>query len=133
MSINRVIWLNQSRWNKRHIDKKPGVNLELKIYPGCLLITARGFEHCRGEVFSDALSPILRDKFLETKHAESRRMHGTEMLASPSRFLGEMPAKLIDEVRPPRAGQPYDLRRRFAGTSTAEEEPLRQCHQPPAS
>jgi len=46
------------------------------------------------------LSPILRDKFLETKHAELRRMHGTEMLARPSRFLGEMPAKLIDEVRP---------------------------------
>jgi len=33
-------------------------------------------------------------------HAESRRMHGTEMLARPSRFLGEMPAELIDEVRP---------------------------------
>ena len=33
-------------------------------------------------------------------HAESRRMHGTEMLARPSRFLGEMPPELIDEVRP---------------------------------
>jgi DNA helicase II / ATP-dependent DNA helicase PcrA len=33
-------------------------------------------------------------------HAESRRMHGTELLARPSRFLGEMPAELIDEVRP---------------------------------
>ncbi|TAL93529.1 MAG: DNA helicase UvrD [Rhodanobacter sp.] len=33
-------------------------------------------------------------------HAESRRMHGTEMLARPSRFLGEIPAELIDEVRP---------------------------------
>ncbi|OZB62217.1 MAG: DNA helicase II [Lysobacterales bacterium 14-68-21] len=33
-------------------------------------------------------------------HAESRRMHGTEMLARPSRFLAEMPAELIDEVRP---------------------------------
>ena len=27
-------------------------------------------------------------------------MHGTEMLARPSRFLAEMPAELIDEVRP---------------------------------
>ena len=33
-------------------------------------------------------------------HAESRRMHGSEMLARPSRFLGEIPAELIDEVRP---------------------------------
>ncbi len=37
---------------------------------------------------------------LVVSHAESRRMHGTEMLARPSRFLGEMPAELIDEVRP---------------------------------
>lgn len=33
-------------------------------------------------------------------HAESRRMHGTEMLARPSRFLGEVPPSLLDEVRP---------------------------------
>ncbi|WP_266159820.1 3'-5' exonuclease, partial [Dyella silvatica] len=33
-------------------------------------------------------------------HAESRRMHGVEMLARPSRFLGEIPPELIDEVRP---------------------------------
>ena len=33
-------------------------------------------------------------------HAESRRMHGSEMLARPSRFLGEIPADLVDEVRP---------------------------------
>ncbi|MGY3041209.1 DNA helicase-2/ATP-dependent DNA helicase PcrA [Rhodanobacter sp. TND4EL1] len=37
---------------------------------------------------------------LVVSHAESRRMHGTEMLARPSRFLAEMPAELIDEVRP---------------------------------
>ena len=39
-------------------------------------------------------------KKLFVSHAESRRLHGTEMLARPSRFLGEMPAELIDEVRP---------------------------------
>ncbi len=33
-------------------------------------------------------------------YAESRRLHGTEMLARPSRFLAELPAALIDEVRP---------------------------------
>jgi DNA helicase-2/ATP-dependent DNA helicase PcrA len=40
-----------------------------------------------------------REKLI-VSHAESRRMHGTEMLARPSRFLGEIPAELIDEVRP---------------------------------
>jgi DNA helicase-2/ATP-dependent DNA helicase PcrA len=39
-------------------------------------------------------------KKLFVTHAESRRMHGTEMLARPSRFLGEIPAELVDEVRP---------------------------------
>ncbi len=33
-------------------------------------------------------------------YAESRRMHGVEMLARPSRFLSEIPPELIDEVRP---------------------------------
>jgi DNA helicase-2/ATP-dependent DNA helicase PcrA len=53
---------------------------------------------------------------LVVSHAESRRMHGTEMLARPSRFLGEMPAELIDEVRPRvhvtrplYAGRPHEI------------------------
>ncbi|RDS80267.1 ATP-dependent DNA helicase [Dyella monticola] len=33
-------------------------------------------------------------------HAESRRMHGAEMLSRPSRFLAEVPPSLLDEVRP---------------------------------
>jgi DNA helicase-2/ATP-dependent DNA helicase PcrA len=37
---------------------------------------------------------------LVVSYAESRRMHGTEMLARPSRFLAEIPASLVDEVRP---------------------------------
>jgi DNA helicase-2/ATP-dependent DNA helicase PcrA len=56
-----------------------------------------------------------REKLVVT-HAESRRMHGTEMLARPSRFLGEMPAELIDEVRPRvhvtrplYAGRPHEI------------------------
>jgi DNA helicase-2/ATP-dependent DNA helicase PcrA len=40
-----------------------------------------------------------RERLIVT-HAESRRMHGSEMLARPSRFLGEIPAELLDEVRP---------------------------------
>ncbi|RCS29418.1 DNA helicase II [Rhodanobacter denitrificans] len=53
---------------------------------------------------------------LVVSYAESRRMHGTEMLARPSRFLGEIPAELVDEVRPrvhvtlPRyAGRPHEV------------------------
>ncbi|KRE83695.1 DNA helicase II [Rhodanobacter sp. Soil772] len=56
-----------------------------------------------------------REKLIVT-HAESRRMHGAEMLARPSRFLGEMPAELIDEVRPRvhvtrplYAGRPHEI------------------------
>lgn len=39
-------------------------------------------------------------KRLIITHAESRRMHGTEMLSRPSRFLAEIPPSLVDEVRP---------------------------------
>jgi DNA helicase-2/ATP-dependent DNA helicase PcrA len=61
---------------------------------------------------------------LVVSHAESRRMHGTEMLARPSRFLGEMPAELIDEVRP----RVHVTRPMYAGrpreTSSSLEESL---------
>jgi DNA helicase-2/ATP-dependent DNA helicase PcrA len=33
-------------------------------------------------------------------HAEQRRMHGVETFATPSRFLREIPAELVEEVRP---------------------------------
>ena len=33
-------------------------------------------------------------------HAESRRLHGVESYASPSRFLAEIPAELMHELRP---------------------------------
>ncbi len=33
-------------------------------------------------------------------HAESRRLHGVESYARPSRFLGEIPPELLREVRP---------------------------------
>jgi len=33
-------------------------------------------------------------------HAEQRRLHGVETFATPSRFLREIPAELIEEVRP---------------------------------
>ncbi|MFZ0869507.1 MAG: ATP-dependent DNA helicase [Rhodanobacter sp.] len=64
-----------------------------------------------------------REKLFVT-HAESRRMHGTEMLARPSRFLGEMPAELIDEVRPRvQVSRPMYAGRQAATSSSLEEQP----------
>ncbi|HUW53927.1 MAG TPA: 3'-5' exonuclease [Rhodanobacter sp.] len=61
-------------------------------------------------------------------HAESRRMHGTEMLARPSRFLGEMPGELIDEVRPRvQVSRPLysGAARHGASTALAEDLPVK--------
>jgi DNA helicase-2/ATP-dependent DNA helicase PcrA len=40
-----------------------------------------------------------RDNLVLT-YAESRRLHGVESYARPSRFLGEIPSQLLHEVRP---------------------------------
>jgi DNA helicase-2/ATP-dependent DNA helicase PcrA len=51
---------------------------------------------------------------LVLSHAEVRRLHGQEHYTSPSRFLGEIPAALLQEVRatgapaPARAGAPEE-------------------------
>ncbi|EIL86921.1 DNA-dependent helicase II [Rhodanobacter sp. 115] len=67
-----------------------------------------------------------RERLVVT-HAESRRMHGTEMLARPSRFLGEIPPELIDEVRPRvHVTRPmYAGRPGGAATSWQEEPPVK--------
>ena len=41
-----------------------------------------------------------RKRELYLTHAEQRRLHGVETFATPSRFLREIPAELIEEVRP---------------------------------
>ena len=59
-------------------------------------------------------------------HAESRRMHGTEMLARPSRFLGEIPPELIDELRPRvQVSRPAYADRFTGGSSLEEASPIR--------
>ncbi|WP_114239678.1 DNA helicase II [Dyella sp. C9] len=60
-------------------------------------------------------------------YAESRRMHGVEMLARPSRFLAEIPPELIDEVRPRvQVSRPLYGARPNSGSSSLEESmPLR--------
>jgi len=68
-----------------------------------------------------------RERLIVT-HAESRRMHGTEMLARPSRFLGEMPGELIDEVRPRvQVSRPLysGAARHGASSSLAEDLPVK--------
>lgn len=45
-------------------------------------------------------------KTLTLTSAESRRLHGRQMFPIPSRFLGELPADLLNEVRP-RASQSF--------------------------
>jgi DNA helicase-2/ATP-dependent DNA helicase PcrA len=37
---------------------------------------------------------------LTLSHAETRRLHGSENLCSPSRFLRELPGELMQEIRP---------------------------------
>ena len=37
---------------------------------------------------------------LYLSHAETRRLHGTDMLGTPSRFLREVPEECIEEIRP---------------------------------
>ncbi|BFI94933.1 MAG: DNA helicase II [Rhodanobacter sp.] len=61
---------------------------------------------------------------LVVSYAESRRMHGTEMLARPSRFLAEIPASLVDEVRPRvQVSRPlYGGSGRHAGSESLQED-----------
>ncbi|HET7663663.1 MAG TPA: UvrD-helicase domain-containing protein [Rhodanobacteraceae bacterium] len=37
---------------------------------------------------------------LTLTYAEQRRLHGSDMYCRPSRFLGELPAELVNEIRP---------------------------------
>ena len=59
---------------------------------------------------------------LHLSHAESRRLHGREMPAAPSRFLSELPAECIEEVRPRlRISQPRYQRRGPAATGLQQQ------------
>ncbi|MBP1475330.1 UvrD-helicase domain-containing protein [Frateuria sp. MAH-13] len=62
-----------------------------------------------------------RERLVVT-HAESRRMHGTEMLARPSRFLAEMPPELVDEVRPRVQVSRPVYAGRYTDTSSLQED-----------
>ena len=57
-------------------------------------------------------------------HAESRRLHGTDTINPPSRFLREIPKELIDEIRPrAQTNIPYN-RKSFNETKMEFEEEI---------
>ena len=60
---------------------------------------------------------ITRAKdILYITHAEQRRLHGMDNFAQPSRFISEIPAELIEEVRPRvQVSRPLSPRPRTAG------------------
>lgn len=60
-------------------------------------------------------------KMLTLTSTESRRLHGRQMFPMPSRFLGELPADLIDEVRP-RAQQAFRAPSGLPSKPAATEE-----------
>ena len=56
---------------------------------------------------------------LYISYAEQRRMHGVDSFGQPSRFIGEIPAELVEEVRPSiRVSQPL-YRRKVATQAVA--------------
>jgi DNA helicase-2/ATP-dependent DNA helicase PcrA len=65
--------------HKRSINDPGGLEEERRL---CYVGTTRAMEQ------------------LYLSHAEQRRMHGTDNYAQASRFLAEIPAELIEEVRP---------------------------------
>ena len=55
-------------------------------------------------------------------YAESRRLHGTDIFNPPSRFLKEIPAELIDEIRPrAQTTAPYARKRSSSFNDTAAD------------
>jgi DNA helicase-2/ATP-dependent DNA helicase PcrA len=59
-------------------------------------------------------------------YAEQRRLHGMDMRARPSQFIGELPSELLEEVRPRvRVTRPYLAQRRTVVEQTQSDIELR--------
>ena len=59
-------------------------------------------------------------------YAESRRLHGSEMLARPSRFLGELPPALLEEIRPrAKIARPVYAPRDWGHAALDETQPVK--------
>lgn len=53
-------------------------------------------------------------------YAEQRRLHGTDSFSQPSRFIAEIPAELVEEVRPRiQVSRPMSTTARSRGRSAA--------------
>ena len=61
------------------------------------LLDADGLEEERRLCYVGA-TRAMRELYLT--HAEQRRLHGTDSYCIPSRFIGELPAELVEEIRP---------------------------------
>ena len=59
---------------------------------------------------------------LYVTYAEQRRLHGMENFSQPSRFIAEIPAEFIEEVRPRvRVSRPYSAGRKSGATKPGAE------------
>ena len=68
---------------------------------------------------------ITRAKdILYITHAEQRRLHGMDNFAQPSRFISEIPAELVEEVRPRvQVSRPLSPRSRAGGRAAGHVAP----------
>ncbi len=60
------------------------------------------------------------EKYLYLTMAESRRLYGRELFAQPSRFVGEVPQELIQDIRTRRSVQPVYTAPRYPQTPEPE-------------
>ena len=59
---------------------------------------------------------------LYVTYAEQRRLHGMDNFSQPSRFIAEIPAEFIEEVRPRvRVSRPYSAGRKSGATKPGAE------------
>jgi DNA helicase-2/ATP-dependent DNA helicase PcrA len=58
-------------------------------------------------------------------YAEQRRLYGVDQYGQPSRFIGELPADLIEEIRPRlQVSRPTFVRRGAGGAGSLDETPV---------
>ena len=61
-------------------------------------------------------------------HAETRRLHGSETFAAPSRFINEIPEELVKEIRPKqRAPQTHSMRYSRPQTTKRRSAPVEEA------
>ena len=69
-------------------------------------------------------------KQLYLSYAEQRRLHGMDSFGRPSRFIGEIPAELLEEVRPRIQVSPAGVSARAAAATVPSRMPAPHRHAP---